>query len=101
MVGQKVVFTCLVSFAVCVSAVRGACDVIEEQNFDITTCTPDMEEVEKEDGFCPMEMAIPEQICKPVEREYCHSLPKGGDPICHTITRDHCERSFTVEIHLL
>ena len=98
MVGQKVVFTCLVSFAVCVSTVRGVCEVIETQNFDITKCTPDLKEVDKVDGLCPMEMAMREAICKSVEIEYCHSLPNGDDPICHTITRDRCVTSHKVDI---
>ena len=83
MVGQKVVFICLVTFAVGVSADRRDCQVMEEQNFDIKTCTSAREEVDKVEGtWCPMWIPMPERICKEVE--YCY-------------VETHCEKSTKVE----
>ena len=86
MVGQKVVFICLVTFAVGVSAVQGGCEVIEEQDITIKRCTSGMGEVAKVNGTCPLEVPMPGEIHYTVE-------------ICHIETQYHSMKSDQVVYH--
>ena len=91
---QIVAATCLNETVVapkrktCNSSSLDDCNVVVEQNIDITDCTLESQNVPKVNGFCPMsDLLIPFQVCYEVITAFVTTFE---------ITTPHCVLSYDV-----